>query len=86
MADSIPPVDIYQPYINPHATEKQILCENYCLLSFGLVLTSSFPVVDSLAIGGYGVFLGVLGVIFFYLNISLGWLYSFTGMSFSSVR
>ncbi|KAL8280892.1 hypothetical protein RQP46_006571 [Phenoliferia psychrophenolica] len=59
---SIITYDLYFPYVNPHATEKQILF------------------VDSLAIAFYGLFMGVLGLIFFYAGISLGYIYDFVGV------
>ncbi|ORY91551.1 urea transporter [Leucosporidium creatinivorum] len=54
--------DLYVPYINPKATEKQILA------------------VDHIAIVVWGLCSGVLGVIFFYAAISMGWLYEFMGV------
>lgn len=63
---SIATYDIYLPYINPSATESQILA------------------VDKIAIVVYGVVMGVLGVIFFYVGISMGWLYEFMGVVLGS--
>lgn len=40
--------------------------------------------VDHLAIIAYGIFMGVLGVIFFYAGISMGWLYEFMGVLLGS--
>lgn len=51
--------DIYVPYINPSASDKQTLR------------------VNQLAILGYGIFMGILGVIFYSIGISMGWLYLF---------
>lgn len=48
---SIATYDIYLPYINPLATEAQILA------------------VDKIAIVLYGLVMGILGLIFFYLGI-----------------
>ncbi|KAM0752686.1 Na+/solute symporter [Meredithblackwellia eburnea MCA 4105] len=59
---SIVTYDIYVPYINPKATEKQILW------------------VDHVSIVAYGIIMGILGVIFFYVGISMGWLYEFMGV------
>ncbi|KAK4702934.1 urea-proton symporter, partial [Phenoliferia sp. Uapishka_3] len=58
--------DVYIPYINPHATEKQILR------------------VDHWAIVAYGVFMGILGLIFHAAGISMGWLYEFMGVILGS--
>jgi hypothetical protein len=58
--------DVYVPYVNPNATERQILA------------------VDHIAIVVYGVIMGVLGVIFFYAGISMGWLYEFMGVVLGS--
>lgn len=57
-----PTDDIYVPYINPRASEKQILA------------------VDHVAIILWGLCSGVLGVVFFYAGISMGWLYEFMGV------
>ncbi|GAA6014146.1 hypothetical protein JCM10207_006112 [Rhodosporidiobolus poonsookiae] len=54
--------DIYVTYINPNATEKQVLFVDHC------------------AIVAYGLFMGVLGVVFYYAGISMGWLYEFMGV------
>jgi len=53
--------DVYKRYINPQATEKQILW------------------VSHLMIGAYAIFMGIAGLIFFYIGISMGWLYLFMG-------
>ncbi|KAL8279184.1 hypothetical protein RQP46_008440 [Phenoliferia psychrophenolica] len=58
--------DVYIPYINPHATEKQILR------------------VDHYAIVAYGIFMGILGLIFNAAGISMGWLYEFMGVVLGS--
>ncbi|GAA5852528.1 hypothetical protein JCM8547_002531 [Rhodosporidiobolus lusitaniae] len=36
--------------------------------------------VDHIAIVAYGLFMGVLGVIFYYAGVSMGWLYEFMGV------
>jgi len=53
--------DFYVPFINPRATDRQIL------------------VADHVAIAGFGLFMGVLGVIFFYSGVSMGYLYEIMG-------
>lgn len=54
---SIGAYDSYKTYINPKATNAQILkVDHYCIAI-------------------YGVFMGLLGLIFYYIGISMGWLY-----------
>ena len=53
--------DFYVPFINPRATERQIL------------------IADHVAIVFYGIVMGVLGVIFFYSGVSMGYLYELMG-------
>ncbi|KAG9009360.1 hypothetical protein FRB94_012177 [Tulasnella sp. JGI-2019a] len=58
---SILTYDVYKRYINPQATERQILfCSHLMIVSFAL-------------------FMGVAGTVFFYIGISMGWLYLFMG-------
>lgn len=60
-------------YINPHATEKQILYVDHIAIvvcglaspKFGMSSTLKIPPSD-------GVVMGVLGLIFFYAGISMG--------------
>ena len=49
--------DIYKTYVNPAATEKQILN------------------VGHLAVAMYAIVCGLAGLIFFYIGVSMGWLY-----------
>ncbi|SJK98572.1 related to DUR3-Urea permease [Armillaria ostoyae] len=63
---SIITYDIYKRYVNPDATDKQILW------------------VSHVGVVGFGIFMGVLGVIFYEIGISLSWLYGFTGIFASS--
>jgi len=49
--------DIYKTYVNPSATEKQILN------------------VGHLAVASYALVCGLAGLIFFYIGVSMGWLY-----------
>ncbi|KAG8899745.1 hypothetical protein FRB99_006461 [Tulasnella sp. 403] len=58
---SILTYDVYKRYINPQATEKQILW------------------VSHMMIVAYAIFMGIAGTIFFYIGISMGWLYLFMG-------
>jgi len=53
--------DIYVPYFNPQATEKQRMFASH------------------ISIIGYGIIMGFLGLIFYYIGISMGWLYEFMG-------
>jgi Na+/proline symporter len=49
--------DVYKRYINPAATEAQILRMSHWMVLF------------------YAVFMGLAGLIFYYIGISMGWLY-----------
>ncbi|KAF9787824.1 urea transporter [Thelephora terrestris] len=63
---SILTYDIYKKYINPTATEAQVL-----KVSHG-------------AVALFALIMGLLGVIFFYIGISMGWLYTFMGVILGS--
>ncbi|KAF8622309.1 hypothetical protein AX15_007118 [Amanita polypyramis BW_CC] len=58
--------DVYKEYINPHATEKQILR------------------VGHLMVGFHAIVCGVTCLIFYYINVNLGWLYTFMGVILGS--
>ncbi|KIK93077.1 hypothetical protein PAXRUDRAFT_829359 [Paxillus rubicundulus Ve08.2h10] len=63
---SILTYDIYVRYINPQATEEQILRMSHAGVAiFALVM-------------------GLAGVIFFYIGVSMGWLYTFMGVILGS--
>ncbi|KAH7908804.1 urea transporter [Hygrophoropsis aurantiaca] len=58
--------DIYKRYINPEATEQQILRMSHAgVLVWALVM-------------------GIAGVIFYYIGVSMGWLYTFMGVILGS--
>lgn len=63
---SILTYDIYKKYINPAATEAQVLR------------------VSHAAVALFAIIMGLLGVIFFYIGISMGWLYTFMGVILGS--
>ncbi|RXW17021.1 hypothetical protein EST38_g8834 [Candolleomyces aberdarensis] len=63
---SILTFDVYKEYINPRATEEQILRVGHA----GVAL--------------YAVICGVAGTIFYYIGISMGWLYTFMGVLLGS--
>ncbi|KAJ2935430.1 hypothetical protein H1R20_g1666, partial [Candolleomyces eurysporus] len=63
---SILTFDVYKEYINPRATEEQILRVGHA----GVAL--------------YAVVCGVAGTIFYYIGISMGWLYTFMGVLLGS--
>jgi Na+/proline symporter len=46
-----------QRYINPHATEEQILRVSHYMVA------------------AFAIFMGVAGTIFYYIGVSMGWLY-----------
>ncbi|KJA22557.1 hypothetical protein HYPSUDRAFT_652941 [Hypholoma sublateritium FD-334 SS-4] len=58
--------DVYKTYINPKATEEQILR------------------VGHGAVVAYAVICGLAGLIFFYIGVSMGWLYTFMGVILGS--
>lgn len=61
---SILTFDVYKEYINPKATEEQILRVGHA----GVAL--------------YAVVCGVAGTIFYYIGISMGWLYVRVSLSY----
>ncbi|TFK98233.1 urea transporter [Pterulicium gracile] len=63
---SIGVYDIYKPYVNPQATEQQLLR-----------MTHSMVI-------GFALAMGLSGVIFFYIGVSMGWLYTFMGVLLGS--
>ncbi|KAI0002534.1 urea transporter [Russula compacta] len=63
---SILTYDIYKKYINPHATEAQVLKVSHAMVAF------------------FAVCMGIAGLIFFYIGISMGWLYTFMGVILGS--
>ncbi|TFK64544.1 urea transporter [Pluteus cervinus] len=63
---SILTYDVYKKYINPKATEAQILRMGHWMVAF-------YALVSALA-----------GVIFFFIGISMGWLYTFMGVILGS--
>ncbi|TFK34666.1 urea transporter [Crucibulum laeve] len=58
--------DVYKEYINPNATEAQILRMGHAMVAF------------------YALVCGLAGVIFFYIGVSMGWLYTFMGVILGS--
>ncbi|KAG6854515.1 hypothetical protein C0991_005427 [Blastosporella zonata] len=63
---SILTYDVYKRYINPHATEGQILrVSHYMVVVYALIMS-------------------IAGLIFFYIGVSMGWLYTFMGVVLGS--
>ncbi|KZV83522.1 Na+/solute symporter [Exidia glandulosa HHB12029] len=63
---SILTYDVYKKYVNPEATEHQILrMSHYMVALFAIVM-------------------GLCGLIFFYIGVSMGWLYTFMGVILGS--
>ncbi|EJU01843.1 urea transporter [Dacryopinax primogenitus] len=58
---SILTYDVYKRYVNPAATERQILNMGHHMVVF------------------FAVVMGFCGLIFFYIGVSMGWLYLFMG-------
>ncbi|PPQ69730.1 hypothetical protein CVT24_001316 [Panaeolus cyanescens] len=58
--------DIYVAYINPKATEEQILRMGH------------------IGVAAYAIICGLAGLIFFYIGVSMGWLYTFMGVILGS--
>ncbi|KAI0281759.1 urea transporter [Russula aff. rugulosa BPL654] len=63
---SILTYDVYKKYINPHATEAQVLKVSHAMVAF------------------FAVCMGIVGLIFYYVGISMGWLYTFMGVILGS--
>jgi len=63
---SILTYDVYKKYINPHATEAQVLRVSHAMVAF------------------FALCMGLAGLIFFYIGISMGWLYTFMGVILGS--
>ncbi|KAG2082869.1 urea transporter [Suillus discolor] len=63
---SILTYDVYVRYINPKATERQILRMSHA----GVVI--------------FALVMGIAGVIFYYIGVSMGWLYTFMGVILGS--
>ncbi|KAG8830533.1 hypothetical protein FRC17_004740 [Serendipita sp. 399] len=63
---SILTYDVYKKYINPHATEAQILRVSHYMVA------------------AFAIFMGIAGTIFFYIGVSMGWLYTFMGVLLGS--
>jgi len=58
--------DVYKKYINPNATEAQIMKVSHWMVAlFALVM-------------------GLAGMIFFFIGVSMGWLYTFMGVILGS--
>jgi Na+/proline symporter len=58
--------DVYKTYVNPKATEEQILRVGHWAVLF------------------YALVCALAGLIFFYINVSMGWLYTFMGVILGS--
>jgi len=58
--------DVYERYINPKATDQQ-------LLKVGHMMVAVFAVC-----------MGIAGLIFYYIGVSMGWLYTFMGVLLGS--
>ncbi|KZO98314.1 urea transporter [Calocera viscosa TUFC12733] len=58
---SIMTYDVYKRYVNPLATEQQILNMGHYMVAF------------------FALVMGFCGLIFFYIGVSMGWLYLFMG-------
>jgi Na+/proline symporter len=63
---SIMTYDVYKRYINPDATESQILRMGHLMVAF------------------FALCMGIAGLIFFYIGVSMGWLYEFMGVVLGS--
>jgi len=57
---------VYTRYINPHATESQILTMGHAMVAF------------------FGLCMALAGVIFYFIGVSMGWLYTFMGVILGS--
>jgi hypothetical protein len=64
---------VYKKYINPDATEEQILRVSHWAVrdAFEPAQLSS----DEIQVAFYALVMGIAGLIFYYIGISMGWLY-----------
>ncbi|KAK0473450.1 urea transporter [Armillaria novae-zelandiae] len=58
--------DVYKKYLNPKATEQQVLKIGHAMVAV------------------YAIIMGLAGLIFFYIGVSMGWLYTFMGVILGS--
>ncbi|KAK0495471.1 urea transporter [Armillaria luteobubalina] len=58
--------DVYKKYLNPKATEQQVLKIGHAMVAV------------------YAIVMGLAGLIFFYIGVSMGWLYTFMGVILGS--
>ncbi|KAE9387900.1 urea transporter [Gymnopus androsaceus JB14] len=58
--------DVYKKYINPNATESQLLKVGHYM------------------VGVYGLVMALAGLIFYFIGVSMGWLYTFMGVILGS--
>ncbi|KAI0300569.1 urea transporter [Multifurca ochricompacta] len=63
---SILTYDVYKRYVNPRATEAQILKISHAMVAF------------------FALCMGLAGLIFYFIGISMGWLYTFMGVILGS--
>lgn len=63
---SILTYDVYKVYINPRATEQEILRMSHYMVAF------------------FGLCMAIAGVIFYFIGVSMGWLYTFMGVVLGS--
>ncbi|KAI0260739.1 urea transporter [Gloeopeniophorella convolvens] len=63
---SILTYDVYKKYINPHATEAQILRVSHLMVAF------------------FALCMGLAGLVFYFIGVSMGWLYTFMGVILGS--
>lgn len=63
---SILTYDVYKKYVNPAATEAQVLMIGHAMVAF------------------FALCMGLAGLIFFYIGVSMGWLYTFMGVILGS--
>ncbi|KAK1230957.1 hypothetical protein PQX77_005931 [Marasmius sp. AFHP31] len=58
--------DVYKKYINPNASEVQILRMGHYMVAF------------------YSLVMSIAGLVFYYIGVSMGWLYTFMGVLLGS--
>ncbi|KIK63988.1 hypothetical protein GYMLUDRAFT_161914 [Collybiopsis luxurians FD-317 M1] len=58
--------DVYKKYINPNATDNQLLQMGHYMVGF------------------YGLVMALAGLIFYFIGVSMGWLYTFMGVILGS--
>lgn len=78
-----------ETYFNPAADEKRILWVSHAGKQNTLLASRQTPLREFYSLVGvvfYGVCMGFLGLIFYYINVSMGWLYLVRAKEYPGLR